>query len=131
LQATGLADGLDAFDPAAAAVRLGAALELAHQHDERDRMRELRRSLPAEVVVTAVGHPLAGRALAVTGRRVVGGVSCLIVRLPDGSPGVVALSATSAGEGGPRGRTGAVLSVEGVRRLRALLERWLGDGDGT
>jgi hypothetical protein len=114
-----------------AVIGLVAVGQFSVDDDERDRMRELRRSLPAEVVVTAVGHPLAGRALAVTGRRVVGGVSCLIVRLPDGSPGVVALSATSAGEGGPRGRTGAVLSVEGVRRLRALLERWLADGDGT
>jgi hypothetical protein len=94
-------------------------------------MRELRRSLPAEVLVTAVGHPLAGRTVAVAGHRVVGGVACLIVRLPDGSPGTVALSATSAGGGAPRGGTGAVLSAEGVRRLRGLVERRLADGAGT
>jgi len=36
LQAAGLADGLDPFDPAAAAVRLGSALEFAHQHGVTD-----------------------------------------------------------------------------------------------
>jgi hypothetical protein len=55
----------------------------------------------------------------------------LIVRLPDGSPGTVALSVTSAGGDAPCGGTGAVLSAEGVRRLRALVERRLGDLDGT
>ncbi len=91
----------------------------------------MRRSLPAEVLVTAVGHPLAGRTLAVAGHRLVGGVACLIVRLPDGSPGTIALSATSAGGDAPPGVAGAVLSADGVRRLRALVERRLGDGDGT
>ena len=94
-------------------------------------MRELRRSLPAEVLVTAVGHPLAGRTLAVAGHRVIGGAVCVIVRLPDGSPGTVALSATDAAGDGPRASGRAVLSVEGVRRLRALVQRRLGDGDGT
>ena len=68
----------------------------------------------------APAHPLAGRRLVVDGHRTVGGERCLLVRLPDGSAGSVALSATSAGER-PAG-AGALLSVAGVRRLRALLE---------
>jgi hypothetical protein len=76
--------------------------------------------LPAEVVVVAPAHPLAGRTLVVEGYRTVGGERCLLVRLPDGSAGSVPLSATSAGS--CSAGVGAVLSVEGVRRLRALLE---------
>jgi hypothetical protein len=84
--------------------------------------------LPAEVVVVAPAHPLAGRTLVVDGHRTVGGERCLLVRLPDGSAGSVALSATSAGERPAGG--GALLSVAGVRRLRALLER-MADADGA
>ncbi|MGI8710438.1 MAG: hypothetical protein ACR2LA_05545, partial [Acidimicrobiales bacterium] len=36
MQAASLADRLDALDPAAAALRLGAALDLAHQHGVAD-----------------------------------------------------------------------------------------------
>jgi hypothetical protein len=86
----------------------------------------LRGSLPAEVVVVAPAHPLAGRTLVVDGHRTVGGERCLLVRLPDGSAGSVALSATSAGERPAGG--GALLSVAGVRRLRALLERMADSG---
>jgi hypothetical protein len=92
-------------------------------------LRELRRSLPAEVVVVAPAHPLAGRTLAVEGYRTVGGELCLLVRLPDGSAGTVAVSATSAG-GGPTGG-GALLSPGGVRRLRALLDGRRGDPRGA
>ena len=92
-------------------------------------LRELRGSLPGEVVVVAPAHPLAGRTLAVEGHRTVGGELCLLVRLPDGSAGAVAVSATSAGERPTGG--GAVLSPEGVRRLRALLEARRGDPGGA
>jgi hypothetical protein len=106
--------------------------QFAVDDDARDGLRELRRLWPVEVVVTASGHPLAGRVLAVEGHRSVGGVSCLIVRLPDGSPATVALSATSAaGSGVLRLGAGTVLSVRGVRRLRVLLEARLADGSGT
>ena len=37
LQAAGLADGLDAFDPAAALLALGAALKAAHQDGVSER----------------------------------------------------------------------------------------------
>ena len=71
-------------------------------------------------------HPLAGRTLVVDGHRTVGGERCLLVRLPDGSAGTVALSATSVGAR-LAGR-GALLSVAGVRRLRGLLERMADSG---
>ena len=85
-------------------------------------LRELRRSLPSEVVVVEATHPLAGCALAVDGCRMVGGERRLLVRLPDGSSGTVALSATNLAERGALAGEGALLSPAGVRRLRALLE---------
>jgi hypothetical protein len=95
----------------------------------------LRPSLPGEVTVTAAYHPLCGERLTVEGRRRVGGVPCLIVRLPDGTPGTVEAQATSAGQAvsEPPVTTGALLSVEGVRRLRRLLapEAPAGEGSGT
>jgi len=84
-------------------------------------MRELRSLLPEEVTVTAAHHPLAGMRLAVEGRRAVRGAACLIVRLPDGTPGTIELSATSCASVGGGAPVGALLSVEGVRRLRRLL----------
>jgi hypothetical protein len=67
----------------------------------------------------------------VEGRRAIRGRAHLIVRLPDGTPGTVELAATSAvaAEGGARG--GALLSVEGVRRLRRLLVAGAPGGDGS
>jgi len=93
----------------------------------------LRPSLPVEVTVTAAQHPLCGERLAVEGRRRVGGVPCLIVRLPDGTPGTVEVQATSAGEPASEPAAGALLSVDGVRRLRRLLapEAVAGEGSGT
>jgi hypothetical protein len=76
--------------------------------------------VPAEVLVVAPTHPLAGWTLVVEGHRTVGGEPCWLVRLPDGSAGTVALSATNAGQSSAG--AGALLSVDGVRRLRALLE---------
>jgi hypothetical protein len=97
----------------------------------------LRPSLPEEVTVTAAHHPLAGMRLAVEGRRAVRGAACLIVRLPDGTPGTVELSATScaAAEGGASAEDGAprwaLLSVQGVRRLRRLLAPSAAGDDGS
>ena len=102
--------------------------------DELDhRLHELRPSLPREVTVTAVHHPLCGERLAVEGRRRVSGVRCLIVRLPDGTPGTVEAAATSAAPAATEPRSGALLSVDGVRRLRGVLApRAAGDrGSGT
>ena len=85
--------------------------------------------MPVEVVVVAPTHPLVGRTLVVEGYRTVGGVLCLLVRLPDGSPGSVAVSATSAGERPAGG--GALLSPAGVRRLRVLLDARRSDPGGA
>jgi hypothetical protein len=131
LESAGCGGRQRAFGEPLAVVALGSERDFSVDHNERDRLRELRGSLPREVTVIAPEHPLAGCRLAVEGHRRVGGVECLMVRLPDGSPGTVALSATSAGVEAPRASGGAVLSVEGVRRLRARLERRLGDGSGT
>jgi hypothetical protein len=90
----------------------------------------LRSSLPPEVTVTASGHPLCGARLAVEGRRRVHGLPCLIVVLPDGSTGTIEVAATSAGSDVGRS-AGALLSVDGVRRLRRLLGARVGDGSGT
>jgi len=85
------------------------------------------------VTVTEAHHPLCGARLAVEGRRRVRGVPCLIVRLPDGTPGTVEVSATSAGAAATEAPAGALLSAEGVRRLRRLLAADApgGDGGGT
>jgi hypothetical protein len=91
----------------------------------------LRPSLPGEVTVTAAFHPLAGERLAVEGRRKVGGVPCLIVRLPDGTPGTVEVQATSAGAADADTGSGTLLSIEGVRRLRRLLEPGARGGVGS
>ena len=47
---------------------------------------------------------------------------CLIVRLPDGTPGTIEVQATSAGSAvSEPAEAGALLSSEGVRRLRRML----------
>ena len=77
-------------------------------------------------------HPLYGERLAVEGRRRVGGVPCLIVRLPDGTPGTVEVAATNAGLlGGEECSTAALVSADGVRRLRQLLAPGPAGGDGS
>ena len=131
LQAAGLADRADPLDPAVAGLRLGAQLGLAHDHEEGHRLRELRASTPLEVLVTAPEHPLAGTRLAVEGRTTVGGVRCLIVRLPDGTPGTIAVAATSAGVPDVPAATGALLSADAVRLVRRLLDAVGEDRSGT
>ena len=110
---------------------------LAPGDNQHHRLHELRSPLPEEVTVTHAFHPLCGQRLAVEGRRRVGGTPCLIVRLPDGTPGTIAVQATSAGaaEQGGRGcdraAGGALLSAEGVRRLRLLLAPRGASGEGS
>jgi hypothetical protein len=91
----------------------------------------LRASLPEGVTVTAPAHPLLGERLAVEGRRRVGGVPCLIVRLPDGTPGTIEVQATSAGSAVGEAAAGTFLSAEGVRRLRRLLAPRAPGGEGS
>jgi hypothetical protein len=110
---------------------------LAAGHNQHHRLHELRSSLPEEVTVTHAFHPLAGRRLAVEGRRRVGGMPCWIVRLPDGTPGTIAVRATSADEAASSQTAreptaaGALLSIEGVRQLRRLLAADASGGDGS
>lgn len=87
--------------------------------------------MPEGVTVTAPAHPLFGERLAVEGRRRVGGVPCLIVRLPDGTPGTIEVQATSAGAAGDEAVMGALLSAEGVRRLRRLLAPRASGAEGS
>jgi hypothetical protein len=86
--------------------------------------------LPADVLVTAPAHPLTGVRLAVEGRTTVGGVRCLVVRLPDGTTGTIAVAATSASVPGPAA-TGALLSTDAVRLVRRLLDAVGDDRFGT
>ena len=81
--------------------------------------------------MTAAHHPLAGRQLAVEGRRAFGGRAHLIVRLPDGTPGTVELEATSAAAVEDGASAGALLSVEGLRGLRRLFAPSAAGGDGS
>ena len=90
----------------------------------------MRPSLPGEVTVTAAQHPLCGARLAVEGRRRVGGVPCLIVRLPDGTPGTIEVRATSAHPAESEA-AGTLLSADGVRRLRRLLAPSVPGGEGS
>jgi hypothetical protein len=87
--------------------------------------------LPADVLVTASAHPLRGARLVVEGRTTVGGVRCLVVRLPDGTTGTIAVAATSAGESDLEAVTGVLLSAEAVRRVRRLLDAVGEDRSGT
>ena len=92
----------------------------------RDTLQHVREVLPCEVQVTDHAHPLCGRVLWARGFRRLKGVLMLAVVLPDGSAGTIAAEATSVlGEeprSGPAPPLGAepVLTVDGVRRLRAL-----------
>ena len=74
--------------------------------------------------MTASWHPLWGRALLARSFRRLKGELMLAVVLPDGSAGTVPVVATDLlGEQPQAGRgAGTVLTAEGVRRLRALLE---------
>ena len=82
------------------------------------------------MTVTAAHHPLCGERLAVEGRRRVGGVPCLIVRLPDGTPGTIEVQATSAGSVAGEA-AGALLSADGVRQLQRLLAPRAPGGEGS
>lgn len=80
--------------------------------------------MPGEVRVTSSVHPLFGRLLTASGFRRVDGVVFLVVGLPDGSPGTIPAAATNV-FGEQRvdvdEADGTVLSVEGLRALRALV----------
>jgi len=77
--------------------------------------------LPCEVRVTSVTHPLFGRLLTASGFRRRDGVLSLLVTFADGSPGTIRADATDVLGGMPRREAATVVSVEGLRALRALV----------
>jgi hypothetical protein len=88
-----------------------------------DRLQHLRAVLPCEVRVTAETHPLFGRLLEAASFKRLSGVLHLVVVLPDGTPGTIPAATTSVFGDAPVSRVaGTVLSVDGVRRLRCLVE---------
>jgi hypothetical protein len=68
-------------------------------------------------------HPLFGRLLEARSFKRWEGEVLLVVVLPDGTPGTIPVDATSLAEEPVEAQAAAVvLSVEGVRRLRAAVE---------
>lgn len=65
------------------------------------------------------------------GRTTVGGQRCLVVRLPDGTTGTIAVTATSGGGDPERAAGGVLLSPEAVRVVRRLLLAVGDDQAGT
>ena len=86
-------------------------------------LQRLREVLPCEVRVTGRHHPRRGRVLRAGGFRRLGGDLMLEVVLSDGSAGTVAAATTDVLGEQPleQAAPGTVLSVDGVRRLRAPL----------
>lgn len=71
----------------------------------------------------AATHPLFGCLLEATSFKRVSGRLFLVVGLPDGAPGTIAAEATSVfGDTQLVEAGSSVLSVEGIRRLRMLVE---------
>ena len=83
--------------------------------------------LPCEVRVTSPVHPLFGRVLDASGFKRWEKNLLLVVVLPDGSPGTIPAEATDVLGASPVDTMTSVLSLEGVRRLRLLLDN-LGSG---
>ena len=103
-------------------------MRLAGPRRNGDRLQHLRSVLPAEVRVTAATHPLFGRLLWASGFKRLGGVLHLVVVLPDGSPGTIRADATGVfGDEleAPSEPAATVLSVEGIRQLRVLVDAGL------
>ncbi len=77
--------------------------------------------------MTCEVHPLFGRLLWASGFKRLGGVLHLVVTLPDGSPGTIRADATGVLGGGLelQAAPGTVLSVEGIRQLRVLVDAGL------
>jgi hypothetical protein len=72
--------------------------------------------------VTSPVHPLFGRLLPATGFKRWDGVLLLVVVLPDGTPGTIRADVTDVLGSSPLEASVSVLSVEGVRRLRLLVD---------
>ena len=90
----------------------------------RTTLQRVREVLPCDVRVTQRAHPLCGRTLEARGFRRSEGQLLLAVLLPDGSGGMIPAAATDLFAEELRAEPGlaTVLTAEGVRRLRVLLE---------
>ncbi len=72
--------------------------------------------------MTSPLHPLFGQVLVASGFKRWNGSLLLVVVLPDGSPGTVPAEVTDVLGGVATETTVSVLSVDGVRRLRGLVD---------
>jgi hypothetical protein len=72
--------------------------------------------------VTSPMHPLFGRLLAASGFNRRDAELLLVVVLPDGSPGTIPATVTDVLDSSPAEAITSTLSVDGVRRLRLLLD---------
>jgi hypothetical protein len=94
---------------------------LADTGKDSERLQHLRAVLPCEVHVTSALHPLCGKVLRASRFKRWDKELMLVVELPDGSSGTIYARATDIfGEQGPTGPA-TVLSVDGLRRLKALV----------
>jgi hypothetical protein len=88
---------------------------------DSDTLQQLRASLPCEVRVTSVTHPLFGQLLRARGFKRRSGVVLLVVTLPDGSPGTMRADASDILSAGRPEEGSAVLSADGLRHLHQLV----------
>ena len=100
---------------------------LASADSEGDRLQQLRAVLPCVIEVTDPAHPLFGERLKAVNFQRRKGLLRLVVVLPDGTPGMVPAGATGVfGVMEALGGAMTTLSVDGVRRLRAAVDRATG-----
>jgi hypothetical protein len=77
-------------------------------------------------------HPLFGQVLLAKAFVHRGGILFLIVTLPDGSPATISADATDAlGHSDAPKESPTVLSIEGIRKLKALVETTGSIGNST
>ena len=89
---------------------------------DRDTLQQARDRLPCETTIVARLHPLAGQRLVAREARNHRGELSVVVVLPDGSPAFLPLAFTDLlGRPGEKSGDDSLLSVDGARRLRALL----------
>jgi hypothetical protein len=97
---------------------------LAGADSEGDRLQQLRAVLPCVIEVTDPTHPLIGERLKAVNFQRRNGLLRLVVVLPDGTPGMVPAAATGVfGALDSPVTVTTTLSVDGVRRLRAAVDR--------
>jgi hypothetical protein len=100
----------------------GDHVGLAEAGSDGDRLQHLRAVLPCGVRVIAVTHPLFGQVLEASGFKRLSGVLYLVVGLPDGTPGTIPAAATNVFGEATVAAGSTVMSVEGLRRLRMVVE---------